>query len=89
MVTKIGLSKGDVCAGTESPRTIVEALLVPEAATWCTMVMHTHPFSDDILQSVHPYHEVYYHASLIVQVVINVDPCSSRSRLTSRNSNRM
>ena len=59
MVTKIGLSKGDVCAGTESPRTIIEALLVPEAATWSTMVMHTHPFSDDILQNVHPYyHEV-------------------------------
>ena len=58
MVTKIGLSKGDVCAGTESPRTIVQALLVPEAATWSTMVMHTHPFSDDILQHVHPYHEV-------------------------------
>ena len=42
----------------ESPRTIVEALLVPEAVTWSTMVMHTHPFSDDILQHVHPYHEV-------------------------------
>ena len=58
MVTKIGLSKGDVCAETESPCTIVEALLVPEAATWKTMFMHTHPFSDDILQHVHPYHEV-------------------------------
>ena len=59
MVTKIGLSKGDVCAETtESPSTIVEALLVPAAATWSTMVMHTHPFSDDILQNVHPYHEV-------------------------------
>ena len=57
-VTKIGLSKGDVCARTESPRTIIEALLVPEAATWSTMVTHTHPFSDDILQHVHPYHEV-------------------------------
>ena len=59
MVTKIGLSKGDVCADTtESPRTIAEALLVPEAAIWSTMVMHTHPFADDILQNVHPYHEV-------------------------------
>ena len=58
MVTKIGLSKGDVCATTESPSTIVEALLVPEAATWSTMVMHTHPFSDDTLKNVHPYHEV-------------------------------
>ena len=58
MVTKIGLSKGDVCAETtESPSTIVEALLVP-AATWSTMVMHTRPFSDDILQNGHPYHEV-------------------------------
>ena len=52
-VTKIGLSKVDVCADmTES------ALMVPEAATWSTMVTHTHPFSDDILQNVHPYHEV-------------------------------
>ena len=58
MVTKIGPSKGDVCAGTESPRTIVEVLLVPEAATWSAVVMHTHPFTDDILQHVHPYHEV-------------------------------
>ena len=32
--------------------------MVPEAATWSTMVMHTRPFSDDILQNVHPYHEV-------------------------------
>ena len=58
-VTKIGLSKVDVCADmTESPRTIVEALMVPAAATWSTMVMHTHPFTHDILQNVHPYHEV-------------------------------
>ena len=59
MMTKIGLSKNKVCISkTESPRTIVEALLVPETATWSTTVMHTHPFSDDILQHVHPYHEV-------------------------------
>ena len=58
-VTKIGLSKVDVCADmTESPCTIVEALVVPEPATWSTMVMHTHPFTDDILQNVHPCHEV-------------------------------
>ena len=31
----------------------------------------------------------YYHASLIVQVVINGDRCSSRFTLTSKNSNRM
>ena len=43
---------------TESPCTIAEALLVPEAAIWSTMVMHTHPFTHDILQNVHPYHEV-------------------------------
>ena len=50
MVTKIGLFQGDVCADTtESPCTIAEALLVPEAATWSTMIMHTHPFSDDLL----------------------------------------
>ena len=59
MVTTIGLSKVDVCADmTESPCTIVEALMVPAAATWSTMVMHTHPFTHDILQNVHPYHEV-------------------------------
>ena len=58
-VTKIGLSKVDVCADmTESPCTIVEALKVPAAATWSTMVMHTHPFAHDILQNVHPCHEV-------------------------------
>ena len=58
-VTKIGLSKVDVCADmTESPCNIVEALMVPAAATWSTMVTHTHPFTDDILQNVHPYHEV-------------------------------
>ena len=58
-VTKIGLSKVDVCADiTESPCTIVEALMVPAAATWSTMVMHTHPFTHDILQNVHPCHEV-------------------------------
>ena len=58
-VTRIGPSKVDVCADvTESPCTIVEALMVPEAATWSTMGMHTHPFTDDILQNVHPCHEV-------------------------------
>ena len=62
MVTTIGLSKGDVCAPTtlaEFPScTTVEALLVPQAVLWSTMVMHTHPFTHDVLQSVHPYHEV-------------------------------
>ena len=61
-VTTTGLSKGDVCATktlTESPFcAIAEALLVPKAAIWSTMVMHTHPFTHDILQNVHPYHEV-------------------------------
>ena len=58
-VTTIGLSKVEVCADmTESPSTIAEALLVPEAAIWSTMVMHTHPFTKDILQKVHPYYEV-------------------------------
>ena len=61
-MTTIGLSKGDVCVNmtlTESPScTIAEALLVPKAAIWSTMVMHTHPFTHDILQNVHPYHEV-------------------------------
>ena len=62
MVTAIGLSKGDVRAPTtltESPScTIAEALLVPQMALWSTMVMHTHPFTHDILQNVHPCHEV-------------------------------
>ena len=58
-VTKIGLSKVDACADmTESPSTIAEALLVPKAAIWSTMVMHTYPFTDDMLQNVQPYHEV-------------------------------
>ena len=59
-VTTIGRSKVDVGADIdmESPSTIVEALKVPGEATWSTMVMHTHPFADDILQNVHPYHEV-------------------------------
>ena len=58
-VTTIGLSKVDVRADmTESPCTIAEALLVPEAAIWSTMVMRMHPFTHDILQNVHPYHEV-------------------------------
>ena len=43
----------------ESPScTMVEALLVPQTAMWSTMVMHTHPFTHDVLQNVHPYHEV-------------------------------
>ena len=46
-VSTIGLSKGDVCASTtltESPScTMVEALPVPKAAIWSTMVMHTTP----------------------------------------------
>ena len=58
----IGLSKVDVCAPTaltESPScTIAEALLVPKTAIWSTMVMHTSPFKSDILQNVHPHHEV-------------------------------
>ena len=39
-VTTIGLSKVDVCADmTESPScTVAEALLVPKAAIWSTMV---------------------------------------------------
>ena len=61
-VSTIGLSKVDVCASTtrtESPTcTMVEALLVPKTAIWSTMVMHTSPFNSDILQKVHPYHEV-------------------------------
>ena len=61
-VSTIGLSKGDVCVSTtltESPScTIVEALLVPKTAIWSTMVMHTSPFNSDILQNVHPHHEV-------------------------------
>ena len=58
-VPKIGLSKVDAHADmTESPCTIDEALLVPEAAIWSTIVMHTYPFTHDILQNVHPYHEV-------------------------------
>ena len=58
----IGLSSDDVCAPTtlaESPCcTIVEALMVPPSAMWSTMVMHTHPFTQDLLQNVCPYHEV-------------------------------
>ena len=62
MVMTMGLSKGDVCAPTtltESPFcTIAEALMVPSAAKWSTMVMHTHPVTQDLLQNVCPYHEV-------------------------------
>ena len=59
-MTNLDLSSVDECADiTESPScTIAEALLVPEAATGSTMVMHTHPFRHDILRDVHPYHEV-------------------------------
>ena len=38
--------------------TMVEALLGPKTAVWSTMVMHTRPFDSDILQKVHPHHEV-------------------------------
>ena len=58
-VSTVGLSEVDVCASTtmtESPScTMVEAL---KTAIWSTMVMHTSPFSSDILQKVHPHHEV-------------------------------
>ena len=58
MVTTIGLSKGDVCDPTtltESPScTMVEALMVPPSAMWSTMVMHTRPFTQDLLQNVRP-----------------------------------
>ena len=50
-----------MCSTTlaESPAcTIVEALLVPKAAAWSTLVMHTSPFKSDILQNVRPHHEV-------------------------------
>ena len=61
-MTTIGLSKGDVCDPTtltESPScTMVEALMVPPSAMWSTMVMHTHPFTQDLLQNVRPHHEV-------------------------------
>ena len=54
MMTTIGLSKGDVCDPTtltESPfNTMVEVLIVPPSAMWSTMVMHTHPFTQDLLQ---------------------------------------
>ena len=62
MKTTIGLYEGDICAPTTltaSPfSTIAEALLVPRAALWSTMVMHTHPFTHDVLQNAHPYDEV-------------------------------
>ena len=58
----VGLSSDDVCAPTTlagSPScTIVDALMVPPSAMWSTMVMHTHPFSRDLLQNVCPHHEV-------------------------------
>ena len=58
----IGLSNGDVCPPTtlaESPFcTIAEALMVPASAMWSTMVVHTHPFPQEILQNACPYHEV-------------------------------
>ena len=58
-VTTIGFSKVDVGADmTESPSCTIAQLMVPEAAVWTTMVMHTSPFADDILQTVHPHHEV-------------------------------
>ena len=61
-VSTIGLSKVDVCASTtltESPScTIAEALFVPKTTIWSTMVMHTSPFHSDILQNLHPHHEV-------------------------------
>ena len=37
---------------------MVEALMVPPSAMWSTMVMHTHPFTQDLLQNVRPHHEV-------------------------------
>ena len=62
MKKTIGLSSVDVCDPmtlTESPScTIAEALMVPCSAMWSTMVVHTHPFTQDLLQSVCPYHEV-------------------------------
>ena len=58
----VGLSSDNVCAPTtlaESPScTIVDALMVPPSAMWSTMVRHTHPFSQDLLQNVCPHHEV-------------------------------
>ena len=37
---------------------MVEALMVPASAMWSTMVMHTHPFTEDLLQKVCPHHDV-------------------------------
>ena len=58
----IGLSKADVrdpTTMTESPYcTIAEALVIPPSAVWSTMVVHTHPFTQDLLQHACPYHEV-------------------------------
>ena len=62
MQTTIGLCNGDVFPSTtlaESPScTIAEALMVPESAMWSTMVVHTNPFPQEILQNACPYHEV-------------------------------
>ena len=62
MQATIGLSNGDVCPPTtlaESPFcTIAEALMVPASAMWSTMVVHTRPFPQKILQNACPYHEV-------------------------------
>ena len=61
MKKTIGLSNVDVCDPTtltESPScTIAEALMVPSSAMWSTMVVHTHPFTQELLQNVCPYHE--------------------------------
>ena len=52
----------DVCTPTtltESPScTIAEALMVPTSAMWSTMVVHTRPFPQELLQNACPHHEV-------------------------------
>ena len=58
MLTRIGLSKGDVHPLAESHKSVVDALLEHVNETWSTMVMRTQPFPEDLFEHVHLHHQV-------------------------------
>ena len=80
--TCIGLLNGTVHPVTESNELMVRALLEHVNTTWCTMVMRTQPFSDDLFQRAHPTlqvllsckpHRPSCHQWRLMQLDINAD----------------
>ena len=87
--TCIGLSDGITHPASDCDNHIAKSLLTDTSNTWSTLVTRGTPFPAELLQEVHPHHQVLLSCNLIAQDAINGDRHKQRWQKKRENSMQM